>query len=126
MTKKVAKIEQQEEECAWEAGKLGLSVEHAETVGVEHEQTIDDSLGLQMISIRLPKPLIEDLKYFAKREGLGYQPLMRRILLRWTSHEYKTEAREQFGSLLGTPTAPASEVRKPVEEEYAEPMAAHK
>ncbi|TWG93563.1 hypothetical protein L599_001200000230 [Luteimonas sp. J16] len=59
-------------------------------------------MGLQMISIRLPKALIDDLKYFAEREGLGYQPLIRRILVRWASHEYKLVAQERFASSMAT------------------------
>lgn len=46
----------------------------------ELSQEVDDSLGLQVITIRLQKTLIEDLKELARKEGLGYQPLMRQIL----------------------------------------------
>lgn len=97
---KNSKVEQ--ERCAWEAGELGNSAAHAEQSSPEHDKAVDDAMGLQMISIRLPKSLIEDLKYFAEREGLGYQPLIRRVLLRWTSHEYKLAAQERFASSLAT------------------------
>lgn len=99
-TKKKIEIE----DCPWESGQLGNSIEHAVPAPAEHEKTLDEAMGLQMISIRLPKALIDDLKYFAEREGLGYQPLMRRILIRWAGHEYKLEAQEKFASSLGTPT----------------------
>jgi predicted DNA binding CopG/RHH family protein len=37
-------------------------------------------LGLQSISIRLQKELIEDLKLLAKEMGIGYQPYIRQLL----------------------------------------------
>ncbi|MBX3138049.1 hypothetical protein KF707_17610 [Candidatus Obscuribacterales bacterium] len=43
-------------------------------------QTLFDSLGLQSISIRLSRHLLEQFKAFAELEGIGYQPLMRRVL----------------------------------------------
>jgi hypothetical protein len=105
-----------EAECRWEAGDLGSSLDHAVPVSRGHASAVDDSLGMQMISIRLPKSLIEDLKYFAEREGLGYQPLMRKVLLRYASHEYKNLAREEFSTQQAAPQA--------VAEEYQEPMRA--
>lgn len=85
-----------ENACPWEEGVLGGSVEHAKPVSNEHASAVDDALGLQMISIRLQKSLIDDLKYLAEREGLGYQPLIRRVLCRYVAFEYKSIAREQF------------------------------
>ncbi|AWV07217.1 hypothetical protein C9I47_1516 [Lysobacter maris] len=81
-------------------------------------------MGLQMISIRLPKVLIEDLKRFAEREGLGYQPLIRRVLMRWVGHEYKLEAQERFASSMATPSA-VEDVSHSSCEDDGEPMAAY-
>jgi len=81
-----------EQACPWENGTLGDSVEHAVPVSREHAKEVDDSLGLQMISIRLPKRLIEDLKLLAEKEGLGYQPLIRRQLLRYVAGEFRNMA----------------------------------
>lgn len=105
-----------EPECPWETGELGNSVEHAKPVSREHDAAVDESLGLQMISIRLQKALIEDLKYFAEREGLGYQPLIRRILMRYVSHEYKAIAREQFAGSGAQAKQGAKGVSEPCEE----------
>lgn len=96
--RKVSSQQETEAKCAWESGDLGSSVAHAVAVSAEHESSVDEALGLQMISIRLPRALIDDLKYFAKQEGLGYQPLMRRVLMRYVSHEYKNVATEQLVS----------------------------
>lgn len=89
-----------EADCPWESGSLGTSIEHAKRAADDHESTVDDALGLQMISIRLPKELINDLKYLATREGIGYQPLMRRVLLRYASYEFKNIAQEELVSEL--------------------------
>ncbi|MGB8855350.1 MAG: hypothetical protein WCC58_01610, partial [Burkholderiales bacterium] len=55
---------------------------------------VDDALGLQMISIRLPKKMIEDLKFIAKLNGTGYQPLIRNLCDRFVEHEIKAMIRE--------------------------------
>ena len=68
---------------AWEAGALGTSEKHAKAAPPELEAAIDASLGLQLISIRLPKSLIDAYKLIAAHHGIGYQPLMRDILQRF-------------------------------------------
>ncbi len=52
-------------------------------LSLDKEAAIDEALGLQAISIRLQKDIIQKLKVFAKEEGLGYQPLIRQILTRY-------------------------------------------
>ncbi len=85
-----------ERECKFESGELGLSEEHAVAASPEHERAIDESLAMQLISIRFPKSLIDDLKFIAKREGLGgYQPLIRRVITRFAESEFRRLAREQ-------------------------------
>ena len=74
---------------AWETGALGQSAEHVVRASPELCQQIDDSLGLQMISIRLPKELIEEFKLIAQYHKLGYQPLMRDALKRFAESEFK-------------------------------------
>jgi len=64
----------------WENGQLGRSPEHVGIVSAEEELEIDDALGLQLVSVRLQKTLIKDLKELAVKEGLGYQPYLRQIL----------------------------------------------
>jgi predicted DNA binding CopG/RHH family protein len=81
---------------AWESGQLGRDAEFAEVVKTDEasEQKFDESLGLQLISIRLPKSLIEDFKIIAKLNGIGYQPLMRQTLKRFAEGEKRTIMRE--------------------------------
>jgi len=71
---------------AWESGELGRDEESV--VAVEHDETaLNEALGLQPISIRLEKSLIEDFKMIASIHGLSYQPLMRQALRRFADGE---------------------------------------
>jgi hypothetical protein len=81
MNDTTAKIDSTDE--AWDSGALGASEAHAELAPAGLDEQIDASLGLQAISIRLPKQLIEAYKLIAAHHGLGYQPLMRDILQRF-------------------------------------------
>lgn len=74
---------------AWEDGRLGNDEQFVQRVSGEVQNSIDDSMGLQAISIRLPKDLIEQFKLIAKIHGMGYQPLMREALKRFASSEQK-------------------------------------
>lgn len=58
-------------------------------LSLEEGDRIRDSLDLQMISIRLQRTLIKDLKFIATAHGIGYQPLIRDILSRFVVHEKK-------------------------------------
>jgi len=84
---KTAKIEGTAE--AWESGALGRDAAHAKRAPKDLEQKVDEALGLQAISIRLNKELIEDFKFIAKFHCVGYQPLMRDALKRFAEAEYK-------------------------------------
>ncbi|MEW8276536.1 MAG: hypothetical protein AB2556_14015 [Candidatus Thiodiazotropha sp.] len=78
---------------AWESGELGRDEKYVQVYQPE-DSAIDDALELQMISIRLQKGLIEDLKQIAQLNGLNYQPLIRQILQRFVASEFKKLARE--------------------------------
>jgi len=65
----------------WETKQLGADLEHARASSDEEEKALDDAMGLQLLTFRMPKLIIEQLKQLAKLEGLGYQPLMRRVLV---------------------------------------------
>ncbi|MFA7336335.1 MAG: hypothetical protein WC028_06085 [Candidatus Obscuribacterales bacterium] len=71
----------------WETRELGNSLEHAKVVPAELELEMDDALGLQLVSVRLQKSLIKDLKALATKEGLGYQPYLRQILTKHVSSQ---------------------------------------
>ena len=49
---------------------------------------------MQMISIRLPKDLIDDLKTISQSQKMGYQALMREVLKRFVDAEKKVMYRE--------------------------------
>lgn len=82
-----AKIAGTEE--AWESRQLGADAAHAKPVSAEYTQQIEESLGLQMISIRLDKGLIDSFKAIGAFHGVGYQPLMRDALKRFAEHELR-------------------------------------
>lgn len=77
---------------AWEDGTLGRDEAYAARASAETVQQVDDALGLQMISIRLSKELIQDFKMIAQVHGIGYQPLMRDALTRFAAAEMKKMA----------------------------------
>jgi len=79
---------------AWDNGDLGEDLEHAKLASPEDVKSINDALSLQMISIRLPKTVIEDFKTIAMVNGVGYQPLMREALMRFADCEMKAIARD--------------------------------
>lgn len=106
MTQDTLKIASTDE--AWESGALGASVNHVSTAPADMEAAIDASLGLQAISIRLPKQLIEAYKLVAAHHGVGYQPLMRDILQRAIP--------ELMREVLGHHEAKAEEVEHQIQE----------
>ncbi|WP_201212834.1 hypothetical protein [Rhodocyclus purpureus] len=80
-------------EEAWDTGELGADeafVGHlSEDERAADFAAINESLGLQPISIRLEKSLIDDFKSIATINGLGYQTLMRQALKRFAECEKK-------------------------------------
>ena len=76
---------------AWDNRDLGATESFVRKASPEHEKSIDDKLDLQIISIRLQKNLIEDLKDLAGEDGLGYQPYIRQIL----THHVRNEKRKR-------------------------------
>ena len=79
---------------AWESGELGREIKYDIAVDKKIGTQIDDALGLQMISIRLEKDLIESYKLLGTKYDLGYQPLMREALKRFVEGEFKLIASE--------------------------------
>ena len=69
------------EASEWDSGKRGSQ----SVVGSdEDEAALDEAMELQMISIRLPQSVVEKLKTLAKKEGIGYQPYTRQVLIHHT------------------------------------------
>ncbi|EKO3514154.1 hypothetical protein [Vibrio fluvialis] len=79
---------------AWESGQLGRDEQFAQKVSIDNS-IIDDTLALQMISIRLQKGLLDDLKDIAQLRGIGYQPLIKQVLKRFADAEKKMILREK-------------------------------
>ena len=73
---------------AWESRELGADEDFV--ASVDHDDAlIEEAVGLQMISIRLQKSLLEELKLIANINGLGYQPLIKQALKRFVEGEKK-------------------------------------
>lgn len=104
---------------AWESGALGENLESARVVSQERAAEIDEALGLQSISIRLPKSLINNFKLISKIHGMGYQPLMREALARFAQGEMNMLLNE-YASRLKTD---AKEAEAEVEAEKAKKAA---
>lgn len=74
---------------AWESEQLGADENYAVKSNHSTEESINDALSLQLISIRLQKGLIDNLKTIAELNGIGYQPLVRQALTRFVECEMK-------------------------------------
>ena len=68
---------------AWDTGELGRDAQDVAVADAAHDAALDEALGLQSISIRLPKELISQYKLIAHFHGVGYQPLMRDVMQRF-------------------------------------------
>ncbi|MCL7943444.1 hypothetical protein [Marinobacter sp. ATCH36] len=80
---------------AWEDGSLGREEEFVRVSKNVDDAALDEAAGLQPISIRLQKSLIEDFKMIAEINGIGYQPLIRQVLKRFADSEKRRILREK-------------------------------
>ena len=94
MSTKQSETEITDTSSPWESGKLGRDKQYAVAASKEHGDQIDDALGLQMISIRLDKELIDSCKLLGEKYQMAYQPLMREALKRFVDDELKMVALE--------------------------------
>ena len=81
---------------AWESGELGNDPKFAKVFEGDIQPQIDEAIAMQPISIRLPTSLIETFKLLGQEHGLGYQPLMRRVLTRFAEAEMKRVLNEHI------------------------------
>lgn len=102
-------------EEAWDERTLGADGDSVKAVDKELEDVIDEASGTQLISIRVQKSLIEDLKVIASlNKGIGYQTLMKQILQRFVNAEKKRIWNELVSEKLKEQqTAEAAEKAKP-------------
>jgi hypothetical protein len=84
----------EDQEGPWDTGELGREEKNAECAPEELRKEIDEALALQMISVRLHKQVITELKMIAAYRGIGYQPLIRDVLCRFTRAEIMQIAHE--------------------------------
>jgi len=73
----------------WESRKLGADGAFAKAVTPEVDAALDEALSMKPISIRLPVKLLETLKLIAKFHNVGYQPLIRDVLGRFSKAELR-------------------------------------
>ena len=80
----------------WESRELGADPNFSKSspVPANFHEILNKSSNMQMISIRLPKDLITDLKEIGSAQKLGYQALMREVLKRFVDAEKKVMYRE--------------------------------
>jgi predicted DNA binding CopG/RHH family protein len=84
--------------------EVGTDENHATSATEAQEKAIDESLGLQPISIRLQKDLLDNLKALALLNGLGYQPLIRQVLTRWVDCELRSMLNDKVAKAKATTT----------------------
>lgn len=85
--RKQAKINNSTEN--WESRKLGADQKFAKAVSPEDDAALDEALSMKPISIRMPVNLLETLKLIAKFHNVGYQPLIRDVLARFSKAELR-------------------------------------
>ena len=84
----------------WESGQLGTDPNFVAEAS-DDLSSIDAAVGLRPISIRMDMKQIDELRLFAEMEGIGYQPLIRKIVSRWLEAEkrmylkYRNDATER-------------------------------
>ena len=74
---------------AWDDRTLGADESFVQVAEPAHRVALDEALGLQSISIRLPQDLIRQYKLIAQYRGVGYQPLMRDVMARFVPNALK-------------------------------------
>lgn len=83
-------------DVAWDEGNLGRDESCVRRSNPDRERDIENAAQLQMISVRLPKDLIYQLKAIAEIRGVGYQPLMRDMLAKFARSELLLIAKERI------------------------------
>lgn len=80
----------------WESGELGLNENYQKPAPPEAETALDGSLGLKMVSIRLPVKIVDALKALAKENMENYQPYVRRILVDHVKSKSRVQQSQQI------------------------------
>ena len=72
-----------DDDTAWDRRTLGADERYVKVSTQGTDDRLDESLGLVMVSMRLPKDAVKKFKAMAKKQGLGYQPFVRQILMNY-------------------------------------------
>jgi predicted DNA-binding protein len=64
----------------WENGTLGCSAEHARVAPPGTDEMVDEILGIQMVSFRVSKKVVEEFDKASKLSGVIPKALMRKAL----------------------------------------------
>jgi uncharacterized protein (DUF4415 family) len=76
---------------AWDERSLGSDENFVAVADESLAAGVDEAAGTQLISIRMQKSMIEDLKAIALNNGgLGYQTLMKQVIQRFIDCEKRT------------------------------------
>lgn len=86
---------------AWDERKLGADENFVKVASGDIAEQIFEAAGTQLISIRMQKSTIEDLKLIASLNGVGYQTLMKQVMQRFVDCEKKQIFRELVSEKLG-------------------------
>ena len=70
----------------WENDTLGNNRETAKLASFSMKD-LQEAIGLQPISLRMQKDVLDNLKFIAKHYGIGYQPLIKQILKSFVDSE---------------------------------------
>lgn len=89
---------------AWDERLLGADEKFVKVADKDTAARIDEAAGSQLISIRMQKSTIEDLKLIASLNKIGYQTLMKQVMQRFVDCEKKQLFRELISEKLGEKT----------------------
>ena len=87
MSKKTEKIESTD--AAWDDRQLGADEKYVGVSDLEPEDIISKATNSRAISIRIRETLIDDLKFIAKQNEIGYQTLIKQVLQRFVEAEMR-------------------------------------
>ena len=97
---------------AWDERSLGADENFVVVADDDISSIIDETIGLQAISIRLQKSLIEDFKAIAELNDIGYQTLMRQVLKRFADCEKKRLLKEMAAAKTEAAAKPKAKSRQ--------------
>ena len=97
---------------AWDERSLGADENFVVVADDDISSIIDETIGLQAISIRLQKSLIEDFKAIAELNDIGYQTLMRQVLKRFADCEKKRLLKEMAAAKTEAAATPKEKSRQ--------------